>query len=209
MRDGVDLDRLAARHAPHDLLLLVARRIADPQLEHEAVDLRLGQRVRALLLDRVLRRQHEERLLELERRAADRHLLLLHRLEQRRLHLGRRAVDLVGEDDVGEDRPALHRELPGRLIVDLRAEHVGRQQVGRELNAVEGRVDRLGERPHGQRLGQSRHALEQHVAAGEQADQQPVDHVVLADDALGDLTRDFLNELGIRRVGNLSCGHVR
>jgi hypothetical protein len=31
--------------------------------------------------------------------------MLLHRLEQRRLRLGRRAVDFVGEDDVGEDRP--------------------------------------------------------------------------------------------------------
>jgi hypothetical protein len=31
--------------------------------------------------------------------------VLLHRLEQRRLRLGRRAVDLVGQDDVGEDRP--------------------------------------------------------------------------------------------------------
>ena len=30
--------------------------------EHEAVELRLGQRIGAFLLDRVLRRQHEERL---------------------------------------------------------------------------------------------------------------------------------------------------
>ena len=31
----------------------------------------------------------------------------------------------------------------------------------------------LGEGAHGQRLGQARHAFEQHVAAGQQADQQP------------------------------------
>ena len=37
------------------------RRVVDEHLEHEAVDLRLGQRVRALGLDRVLRREHEER----------------------------------------------------------------------------------------------------------------------------------------------------
>ena len=40
----------------------VAARIADHDLEHEPVDLRLGQRIGALLLDRVLRGQHEERL---------------------------------------------------------------------------------------------------------------------------------------------------
>src|SRR6185437_6947925 len=104
LRDGVDVDRLAARHAAHDLLLFIARRIADAQLEHEPVDLRFRKRVRAFLLDRVLRRQHEKGFFESERRPADRHLLLLHRFEQRRLHLGRRAVDLVGENDVGEDR---------------------------------------------------------------------------------------------------------
>jgi hypothetical protein len=44
--------------------------------------------------------------------AGDGHLALLHRLEQRRLHLGRRAVDLVGEHDVGEDRAGLEAKLP-------------------------------------------------------------------------------------------------
>src|SRR5262245_30853247 len=50
-----------ARHAVDDLDLVVARRIADLDLEHEAIELRLGQRIRALLLDRVLGREHEER----------------------------------------------------------------------------------------------------------------------------------------------------
>ena len=45
-----------------DLLLLLARRVLDVQLEHEPVELRLGQRIRPFLLDRVLRGQHEERL---------------------------------------------------------------------------------------------------------------------------------------------------
>jgi hypothetical protein len=34
------------------------------QLEEEAIELRLGQRIGALHLERVLRREHEERLLE-------------------------------------------------------------------------------------------------------------------------------------------------
>ena len=66
--------------------------------EQEAVELRLGQRERALELDRVLRREHEERLGQRVRLAVDGDLPLLHRLEQRRLRLRRRAVDLVGEE---------------------------------------------------------------------------------------------------------------
>ena len=83
--------------------LLVVLRVADQHLQHEAVDLRLGQRIRPLGLDRVLRRHHEERIGNGMRVVADRHLVLLHDLEQRRLHLRRRAVDLVREEEVAED----------------------------------------------------------------------------------------------------------
>lgn len=44
-------------------------------------------------------------------RAIERHAALLHRLEQRGLGLGRGAIDLVGEHQVMEDRPARQREL--------------------------------------------------------------------------------------------------
>jgi len=180
----------------------------DEELEHEPVDLGFGQRVRAFLLDRVLRREHEKRLIELECRAADRDLFFLHRLEQRRLNLGGRTVDLVGENDVREDRSALDRELPGRLIVDLSPQHVRWKQIGRELDAMERGIDRLSERSHRERLGETGHTLEQHVAAGEQADEQSVDHVVLADHATRDLPRDVLHESRIRGGGDL-CSHDR
>ena len=45
------------------------------------------------------------------------------------------------------------------------------------------------ERAHQQRLAQAGHALEQHVAAGEQAAEDAVDDVLLADDDLTDLAR--------------------
>ena len=45
-------------------------------------------------------------------------------------------------------------------------------------------VDGLGHGVDQQRLGQSRHALQHQVAAGEQGDQDPFDHRVLADDHL-------------------------
>jgi hypothetical protein len=55
----------------HDGALLLAGRVAHAHHQHEAVDLRLGQRVGALLLDRVLRRHHDEGLGQLEGRVAD------------------------------------------------------------------------------------------------------------------------------------------
>ena len=63
------------------------------------------------------------------RLVADRDLALLHHLEERALDLGRRAVDLVGEQQVREDRPERGRELAGLLVVDPRPDEVGRHEV--------------------------------------------------------------------------------
>ena len=101
-------------------------------------------------------------------RLPTRDAVLLHRLEQRALRLGRRAVDLVGEDDVGEDGPLAELEdlaAALRVVDDRRAEDVGRHEVGRELDARERERQRLGERPHEHRLAEPGHALEQRVAA--------------------------------------------
>jgi len=121
---GIDVDTLDLRtqrsevlerdDAPHvdgaleraldDGQLVLGAGVADDHLQHEAVDLRLGERVRALGLDRVLRRHHEERVGNRHRLPADGHLPLLHHLEQCRLDLGRGPVDLVGEQEVDEHR---------------------------------------------------------------------------------------------------------
>ena len=53
--------RLAGSHL-HDLNLLTRIRIIHLDVEHEPVELRLRQWIRALLLNRVLRREHEERI---------------------------------------------------------------------------------------------------------------------------------------------------
>ena len=54
--------RLVGGGADHDADFVLERRIADLDLEQEAVELRLGQRIGAFGLDRILRREHHERL---------------------------------------------------------------------------------------------------------------------------------------------------
>ena len=98
--------------------------------------------------------------------AIDRHLVLLHRFQQRRLRLGRGAVDLVGEQHLREDRPLAQDELVRVAVEDRRAGHVGRQQVGRELDALVLAAEQPGEDLRERRLGDARHAFEQDVPAG-------------------------------------------
>jgi hypothetical protein len=128
--------------------------------------LRLGQRVGALVLDGVLGRGHQERERQRVGDAVDADLALFHRLEQRRLGLGRRPVDLVGEQKVGEDRTRAEGEVADPGVEDERAGEVAGHEVGRELHPLGLDVQRRGERPHEQRLGDAGHPFEQDVAAG-------------------------------------------
>ncbi len=91
---GLDVDHRFRRlvrggHPLDDDVLLRRRGVADQHLEHEPVELGLRQRVGALRLDRVLRRHHQERVRRRVGVAPDRHLPLLHDLQQRALHLRR------------------------------------------------------------------------------------------------------------------------
>ena len=135
------------------------------------------------------------------RRVAERDLALLHHLEQRRLHLRGRAVDLVREQEVAEHRAELGVERRVVGAVDARADEVGRDEVGRELDAVERPAEHVGGRLHRQRLGEPRHALDQQMAARQQADQHALQHLILTGDHPPDLEQRLLESLlGLRRV---------
>src|SRR3954451_11534416 len=184
--------RLAvARGQRQDAVLLRLRRIVDDHVEHEAIELRLGQRVGALLLDRVLRREHEQRTLERVAHAVHRHLVFLHRFEQGRLRLRRGAVHFVREDHVGEDRPGDEADFTTPadpvLLDHFGADDVRRHQVRRELDAVELQVNRLRQAFDQQRFRQPRHAAEQHVSAGEKRGQDLLNHRLLADNRAAEL----------------------
>ena len=101
--------------------LVVAAGVPDRGAEDEPVELRLGERVGAFVLDRVLGREHEERRPEGPCLPVHRDLPFLHRLEEGRLCLRRGAVDLVCEEEAGEDRARAELELARPLVVDRRA----------------------------------------------------------------------------------------
>ena len=69
---------------------------------------------------------------------------LLHRLQQGGLGLGRRAVDLVGQQQLAEDRPAGQGEAAGLEVEQVGADDVAGHQVGRELDAAEIEPERRG-----------------------------------------------------------------
>ena len=96
-----------------------------------------------LLLDGVLRGEHQEYILQRVGRAGDGHLALLHRLQQRALHLRGGTIHLVGEHEIGEDRPLVDAKLGGARVVYLGADQVRGQQVRSELEAGETGVDGL------------------------------------------------------------------
>ena len=96
----------------------------------------------------------------------DRHLPLLHRLEQRGLCAWRGAVDLVDQQDVGEDRP-LH-EAQRVALEDRRAGDVDRQQIGRALHARRLEAERLSDSSGQQRLASAGYVLQQHVPVGKE-----------------------------------------
>ena len=116
---------------------------------------------------------------------ADGHLALLHGLQQRGLGLGRRTVDFVGQQDVGEDRALDKTKIAPAVLVlfqDIGAGDVRRHQVGSELDSFKLDVEDAGQGADHQGLGQARHAHQQAVAAGEDGGEHLLDHIRLTDD---------------------------
>ena len=160
--------------------------VADGCLQQEAVELRLGEPVRSGLLDRVLGRDDHERQPDVVALAVDRDVPLLHDLEQRCLRLRAGAVDLVGEHDVGEDRPAVELELALALVVDADAGDVTGQQVGGELDAAGRPGDALRDRASERGLAGAGEVLQQQVPFAEQGDEAQAHDEGLAEQHLLD-----------------------
>jgi hypothetical protein len=209
LQDVEGADALALLHHPQ---LALGVGVAERDPRHEPVALRLGERVRALHLDRVLRRDHEERIGQGVRDAVDGDLALLQALEQGRLRLRRRPVDLVADHDVREDGAGLELEPARGPVEDGHARDVARQQVGRELDARDRRVDRLGQCAGELGLADAGDVLDEEVPLGEQDGQRRADGAVLPVDDRPDGLEDpagALLDLGERHETGVVVGGAR
>ncbi len=102
------------------------------------------------------------------------------------------------------------------FLEDLRARDVRRHQVGRELNPLELQVEDLGDRADQQGFRQPRRAGDQTMPSGEQADQELMRRLLLANDDLGKLAFDpaaalvnLLDDLSFVFVGIRFVRHDR
>ena len=126
--------------AVEDLVKIIRFRISHVQFEKEAVELRFGERVGTLHLDRVLRGKHKERAGYQILFSGHGDMSFLHCFKESALSLWRGTIDLVGKEDIREYRAGFEPESFCSVFVldnEVGADDVRGHQVGRELNPRE------------------------------------------------------------------------
>jgi hypothetical protein len=171
-------------------------RVIEMQRKHETIQLRFRQRISAFLFDRILGGDDQEGIRQGAGLAAHRHAVFLHGLEQRGLGFGRRAIDFIGQKQIGKDGARLVLELEATILFlqHFRPNDIRRHEIGGELHATEGELHGVAQRADEQRLGQARHPDEQAVPAGKKAGEQQLDNSFLADDDAAQFLADALVE---------------
>jgi hypothetical protein len=137
---------------------------------------------------------------------------LLHDLQQRRLRLGRRPVDLIGDHDVGEDRSTVELEFASSLIEDRYSGHVRGKEVGGELDAAPFTAYRRRDRSGEGGLADTRYVLQQQMPLGEKAGEREFDDLGLAQDHRAHIARESRRDIGefldfVGRKGRRVVGH--
>src|SRR4051812_5449261 len=99
-----------------------------------------------MMFGRVLRGNDDKWQRQRPRDALDRDLLLGHRLEQCRLGLWRGTIDLVREYDIRKYRPRFPLKIPTPLVEDRKSDHIGRQQIGGELDTLKRQLKSTSQR---------------------------------------------------------------
>ena len=174
-----DVDLLENVHA------YVVARIADGCFDEETIHLRFRQFVGAELFDRVLGGDDHERLRYRVGFAVNGDFLLFHDFEQCGLCFRRGSVDFVGKYDGCENRSFAVFEFAVLLVVVGYADHVGRQQIRSELDALERHVDGVGEASGQLCLACSGVVFKQNVSADDHGGGALSDRLLLADHDLG------------------------
>ena len=154
------------------------------------------------------RRDEEERVGERMGDAVDRDLTLGHPLEQRRLRLWQRTVDLVDDEDVDEDRPRLELKRSADGVPHRQTGDVGRLEIRRALDPPDGgAVDRGRERAGEHRLRGSGDVLEQHVPATDERRDDDLDLTGFAEHDAPGVRRETTRDLDCAR-GVLAHGRA-
>src|SRR5437763_10695046 len=167
----------------------------------EAVELRLRQWIGAVVLDRILRGDHEERLRQRLRFSVHTDLRLIHGLEERGLRPRRRAVDFVGKHDVRKNRSGTKFKFAIFRIVDAHAKHIAGQQIRSELNALKAAMKRFGESLRKGGLAHPGNVFDEQLAAREKRDERQLDGVFLAEEGARDGALELRDDL------SSSCWH--
>jgi hypothetical protein len=104
---------------------------------------------------------------------------LLHGLEESSLGLRRGPVDLVRQEQVGEERTGPEAYGPTARLEDRRPDHVAGHEIGRELHAPEANPESRGERLDEQRLRHPGHTLHERVRGTQQRHEELAEHRLL------------------------------
>src|SRR5262249_26459697 len=129
--------------------------------------------------------QHKEWSRKFMRSALHRDIAFLHGFEKSGLRFWRRAVDFVRQNNVREYRPTdkFQGASTGRAIFldDLGAGNIGRHQIRRELNALERKIQNVGNGANQQSLGQSGNTGDDRMSSYEKREEDLFDNFILTD----------------------------
>ena len=191
---GLDVvERVGIATGLEDIDLVLARRIANGQANHKAVELAIGQRLSARRAHRVLGCDTHEGTRDLMRLPINRHRAFFHNLEQGRLRLCAGTVDLVAQQHVAVDGAPHKAKHAGVAVEHRKARNVRGQRIGRKLHALKVQTQCTRKSQSQRRLAGTGHILQQDVAAGIDGHESFLDHIALAqqgaahfvDDAVG------------------------
>ena len=155
-------------------VLLVGVGVTEAHPHEESVELSLGQRVGAFVLDRVRSGEHTMNGSG-STNVSPSTVICRSCMASSSADCVFGGVRLISSasSSPANSGPLPEVELAGALVVDERAGQVARQQVGRELGPAELQAERLGERPSRQGLAEPGEVLEQHVTTGEEPRSAP------------------------------------
>ena len=187
-----------ARGPLEDLVQIVRVGVFHMELEQEAVELRLRQRIGALHFDGILGGENQERPWHRMLHPGHRGMAFLHGLEQGTLGLGRGPVDFVRQDDIGKNGSPLELEAFAAMFVfhdEVGADDVRRHEVRSELDAGEIQAGRARQGTDEGGFSQAGGTLEQGMTLGKKCGQHTEDGLTLANQDFFHLGPELLKRL--------------